>query len=161
MSLPSEPAALAPSRVPWPPLLLVAVAAGAVLLGYWRPLAWPGQGDFAARVAGLALGGAGLALFVWSAVTLRRHGTTILPDKAADVLVTDGPYRFRRNPIYLAHGLMLLGIAELTRNVWFAILALAYLGLVTWLSVLPEERHLAARFGEAWDAYKSRTRRWL
>lgn len=161
MSPPSAPAALAPSRVPWPPILLVAVVAGAAFLGYSSPIGWPGENDFAGRVAGLALGAAGLALFVWAAATLRRHGTTILPDKAADALVTEGPYRFRRNPIYLAHGLMLLGVAELTRNVWFAILALAYLGLVTWLSVLPEERHLAARFGTAWDDYKARTRRWL
>lgn len=150
-----------PATVPWPPLLLAAVAAAAVALGYGLPIAWPGEGDLMARLAGLGLGLAGLALFAWAAWTLKRHGTTILPDRAADALVTDGPFRWRRNPIYIAHVLILLGVAELTRNVWFALLAPAYVGLVTWLAVLPEERHLEARFGDAYRAYKARTRRWI
>jgi protein-S-isoprenylcysteine O-methyltransferase Ste14 len=148
-----------PSAVPWPPILLLAAVAVAVALGYAVPLSWPGQGDAAASMVGIALGMGGLVIFAWAAWTLHRHGTTILPDKATDVLVTDGPYRFRRHPIYIAHALILLGIAELTRNVWFAAMALPYLALVTWLAVLPEERHLEARFGDAWRAYRDRTRR--
>jgi protein-S-isoprenylcysteine O-methyltransferase Ste14 len=147
--------------LPWPPILLAAIVAAAVAAGYAAPLRWPGEGDLMAHIAGLGLGLAGLALVVWAAVTLRRHGTTILPDKAADVLVTDGPFRFRRNPIYIGHVLMLLGAAEITHNIWFAILAVPYIPLVTWLAVLPEERHLEARFGDAYRAYKARTRRWI
>jgi protein-S-isoprenylcysteine O-methyltransferase Ste14 len=56
---------------------------------------------------------------------------------------------------------MLLGVAELTHNVWFVILATLYIPLVTWLAVLPEERHLEAQFGEDYRAYKARTRRWI
>lgn len=151
----------APSRLPWPPILVAVLTLAAVTLGRLLPLPWPGQGDFAARVAGLCLGATGLALLAWSALTLRHHATTILPDKAATALVTDGPYRLRRNPIYIAHVLILLGIAELTRNVWFVILCVPYVALVTWLAVLPEERHLEARFGEAYRDYKARTRRWI
>jgi protein-S-isoprenylcysteine O-methyltransferase Ste14 len=97
----------------------------------------------------------------WGAWTLRRHETTILLDKPAANLVTDGPFRFRRNPIYIAHVLILFGVAELTQNVWFVILALVYAVLVTWLAVIPEERHLENRFGDAYRAYKARTRRWI
>lgn len=150
-----------PSTRPWPPLLLAGIVAAAVFLGHHLPLDWPGQDDVPAHFAGWGLGLAGLALFLWSAVTLRRHGTTILPDKAATVLVTDGPFRFRRNPIYVSHAFMLLGVAELTHNVWFVILATLYIPLVTWLAVLPEERHLEAQFGEDYRAYKARTRRWI
>ncbi|WP_333795394.1 methyltransferase family protein [Hyphomicrobium sp.] len=150
-----------PTNAPWPPILLAALIAAAVALGFAWPLSWPGQDDVMGHIAGLALGLAGLGLFIWAAVTLRRHGTTILPDKAASVLVTDGPYRTRRNPIYIAHVLMLLGVAELTHNVWFVAAALAYVPLVTWLAVLPEERHLEARFGDTWREYKARTRRWV
>lgn len=150
-----------PATRPWPPILLAAIIVGAIALGYLAPIVWPGVHDTAGHIAGLGLGVAGLALFAWAAWTLRCHGTTILPDKAADVLVTDGPFRFRRNPIYIAHVLILLGIAELTQNIWFAILAVPYIPLVTWLAVLPEERHLEARFGEAYRAYKARTRRWI
>lgn len=150
-----------PSAFPWPPVLLLAILAGAWGLGRVLPLAWPGTDDGGARMVGIGIGVAGVLLFVWAALTLRRHQTTIHPDRGADHLVTDGPFRFRRNPIYIAHVMILLSIAEMTKNIWFAILALLYAALVTWLAVLPEERHLEAKFGDAYRAYKASTRRWI
>ena len=158
---PDPETAAPPATLPWPPLLLALIVAAAVALGFAVPLTWPGEDDLLGHIAGLALGAAGIALIAWAAWTLRRHGTTVLPDKAADVLVTDGPFRFRRNPIYIGYVLVLLGIAEMTHNIWFAILAIAYILLVTWLAILPEERHLEARFGDAYREYKARTRRWI
>lgn len=157
----TEDAAARPSALPWPPILLAGLVVMAIAAGYAAPLRWPGQDDLIGRIAGLSLGAAGIALMALAAWTLRRHGTTILPDVAANVLVTDGPFRIRRNPIYVAHVLMLLGIAELTHNIWFVIFAALYVPLVTWLAVLPEERHLEARFGDAYRAYKAQTRRWI
>ena len=55
----------------------------------------------------------------------------------------------------------LLGVAEVTKNVWFVMGAAAFALLVTWLAILPEERHLEKRFGEAYRAYKAKSRRWL
>ena len=159
--MPDHGPSVPPARLPWPPILLAALIVAALAFGYAVPLAWPGERDVMGRIVGSGLGLAGLALIVWAAWALRRHGTTILPDRAADVLVTDGPFYWRRNPIYIGHVLMLLGVAELTHNIWFAILAAAYVPLVTWLAVLPEERHLEARFGDAYRAYKARTRRWI
>jgi protein-S-isoprenylcysteine O-methyltransferase Ste14 len=150
-----------PSAFPWPPVLLVGILAAAWALGWAYPLAWPGIDDAPARAVGIGIGIAGLLLFAWAAMTLRRHRTTILPDKGADHLVTDGPFRFRRNPIYIAHVMILLSIAELTKNIWFVLLALVYAVLVTWLAIIPEERHLGARFGDDFRAYKATTRRWI
>jgi protein-S-isoprenylcysteine O-methyltransferase Ste14 len=150
-----------PSTVPWPPILIVATVAGGVALGYLLPLSWPGENDLAARIAGRSLGVAGILLLIWAVVTLRRHGTTVLPDKPATVLVTDGPFRFRRNPIYVADILILLGLAELTQNIWLVILTLPFALLITWLAIIPEERHLEARFGDAYRTYKANTRRWI
>jgi protein-S-isoprenylcysteine O-methyltransferase Ste14 len=148
--------------LPWPPLLLFGAVVGAWALGRVFPLGWPGVDDDAAHSVGLGIGLAGVALLIWSAVTLRRHRTTFLPSRAsATHLVTDGPYAIRRNPIYIADVLMLLGVAELTKNVWFAIFAVAFVPLVTWLAILPEERHLEDRFGDAYRAYKASTRRWF
>jgi protein-S-isoprenylcysteine O-methyltransferase Ste14 len=90
-----------------------------------------------------------------------RARTTILPHRRSDALVTSGPFRRFRNPIYLGDVMVLLGLAELTKNIWFVAVAIAFAGLVTWLAILPEERHLEARFGEAWRHYKARSRRWL
>lgn len=150
-----------PIRFPWPPVLLAGIVAAAMALGTWVPLDWPGEDVYLAHIVGLNIGAAGLVLLLWSALTLHRHSTTIHPGKLPDVLVTDGPFRFRRNPIYIGHVLVLLGIAELTHNIWFVILAAAYIPLVTWLAVLPEERDLEARFGEAYRTYKANTRRWI
>jgi protein-S-isoprenylcysteine O-methyltransferase Ste14 len=150
-----------PSRIPWPPILLVGVLAGAVALGYVSPLPWPGLDDWPARAVGLGLGAAGVVLLIAAILTLRRHGTTVLPDVGAMVLVTSGPFRRFRNPIYLADCLILLGLAELTKNVWFVIGAAVFVVLVTWLAILPEERHLERRFGQAYLDYKAKSRRWL
>jgi protein-S-isoprenylcysteine O-methyltransferase Ste14 len=157
----STPTTSRPTAVPWPPLLIAAVVVIGWLAGRLYPLRWPGLDDLAARLVGYALGAAGIALMVWALVTLHRAGTTFEPHRGADKLVTDGPFAWRRNPIYLAHVLILLGLAQLTYNLWFAILAPAYALAVFWLAILPEERHLEERFGEEYRAYAARTRRWF
>jgi protein-S-isoprenylcysteine O-methyltransferase Ste14 len=150
-----------PSRLPWPPILLVGVIAGAVLLGYVEPLPWPGLDDTAARSIGRGIGVAGIALLVWAVLTLRQAGTTVLPGAVATQLVTTGPYWRFRNPIYLADAMILLGAAELTKNVWLVAAAALFALLVTPLAILPEERHLEQRFGQAYLDYKAKSRRWI
>lgn len=150
-----------PPPVPWPPILLVWAIVGSWLLGKHLPLPWPGLGDLPARMIGLAIGAAGIALIVWAAIELRKHKTTVLPHKPASALVTSGPFAYLRNPIYVGDVMVMLGLAELTRNVWFVIMALVFAVLVTWLAILPEERYLLARFGAAYEDYKRKTRRWI
>lgn len=153
--------ALRPSAVPWPPILLAAAVGGAWLLGRGMSIAWPGVDNWPAHAVGLGFGLAGVVLVVWAARTMSHAKTTILPHRGASELVTGGPFAWRRNPIYLGDTLMLLGAAELTKNIWFVAAAFAFAGLVTWLAILPEERHLEAKFGDAWRAYAARTRRLL
>lgn len=158
----AEPTPAAPpSRVPWPPILLLAVVAGAVIMDRSIPLPWPGLDDLAARIVGLAIGTGGILLAVWATWTMHRAGTTVMPHQTADVLVTTGPFARLRNPIYVADIMLLLGGAEVTKNIWFVIGAAIFGVLVTFLAILPEERHLEARFGDAYRNYKSRSRRWL
>ena len=115
----------------------------------------------AARVVGISIGVGGILLACWAAWTLYHAGTTIKPHKGADVLVTTGPFKRLRNPIYVADIMLLLGAAEISKNVWFVIGAALFALLVTFLAILPEERHLEARFGEDYRNYKARSRRWL
>ncbi|MEI9899499.1 MAG: isoprenylcysteine carboxylmethyltransferase family protein [Hyphomicrobium sp.] len=150
-----------PSAVPWPPILLVGVILAAIALGYLVPVPWPGIDDFAARLIGRGVGVVGIALLVWAILTLRGHETTVLPDAGASRLVTSGPFSRFRNPIYLADTMILLGAAELTKNVWLVAAAALFATLVTWLAILPEERHLEARFGRAYLDYKAKSRRWI
>jgi len=150
-----------PSAIPRPPLLIAAVLVIGWLAERLYPLSWPGLDDWPARLVGYGLGIAGIALVAWATVTFRRAGATIHPQRGADRLVTDGPFLWRRNPIYMGHVLIFLGLAELTHNIWFVVLAAVYALAVYWLAILPEERHLEERFGRAYLDYKERTRRWF
>jgi len=157
----ATPQDMRPSAVPWPAVLLAAALAAGVLLGRLYPLPWPGLDDPAARLVGYGLGAAGLALMVWGALTLYRADTTVLPHKRVARLVTHGAFRFRRNPIYMGEVLLFLGLAQATGNIWLAIVAPLFAVAVLGLAILPEERHLEARFGDAYLDYKGRTRRWF
>lgn len=157
----SEPPLPTPSTIPWPPLLLIMAAAAGVGLHWTWPLPWPGQDDLAARLIGYGIGLAGVALALWSLLALMRAGTTVRPDRGSSVLVTDGPYRRYRNPIYVADVLLLLGAAQLSHNIWLVILAPVFAAGVTWLAILPEERHLEATFGDHYRDYMARSRRWI
>ena len=156
-----DAAAAGPTSIPWPPILIVLAIGIAVLLGGIAPLPWPGLDDGPARVVGLTIGVVGLALVVWAIVTLRQHQTAVMPTEMASELVTSGPFRWVRNPIYLGDVFIFMGLAEVTKNIWFVILGLGFAVAVTWLSILPEERHLEARFGDDYRAYKDKTRRWI
>jgi len=150
-----------PTAVPWPPLLLAGSIALAIGLGRFFPLLWPGMGDLAARTIGLGFGVVGMLIMSWAIWVLHRERTSIMPNQGADKLVTRGPYARFRNPIYLGDALILLGLGELTHNIWFVILSAVFVVLVTWLAILPEERHLMNKFGDKYRDYKSHTRRWI
>ncbi len=157
----ARPEELRPSAVPWPAVLLAGALGAGVVLGRGYPLPWPGLDDLPARLIGYGLGGAGVLLVAWGFLTLLRADTTVLPHKRADRLVTHGAFAFRRNPIYMGEALAFLGLAQVTGNIWFAILAPLFALAVLVLAILPEERHLEARFGEDYAAYKASTRRWF
>jgi len=79
----------------------------------------------------------------------------------ATALVTTGPYRYTRNPMYLGLAFLYAGIALAFGLLW-ALAALPVVLLVVDRVVIPpEERHLEAQFGDEYRAYKSRVRRWI
>ncbi len=83
------------------------------------------------------------------------------PTKPSTALVTNGIYRWTRNPMYLGLSLILLGIGFATGSLWFLMgLPMAILA-VTKLAIEREERYLAEKFGAAYLDYKSRVRRWI
>jgi len=150
-----------PSAFPWPPLLFALAILAAFAMGRLLPLPWPGLDDLPARIIGYGFGIGGILLSAWAILTLARARTNIMPHRAADRLITSGPYRIWRHPIYMAETMILLGAAQATGNIWFAILSVLFTVLILGLAVLPEERHLEARFGAEFEAYRARTRRWF
>lgn len=150
-----------PSHFPWPPVLfLAALLTGWLLQRAW-PLAWPGTNDAPAKAIGWALVGGGFALAIWALVTMLRQSAEFRPHAEATVLVTTGPFRRFRNPMYLGYAMILLGFADAAQNVWIVIVTPLFALAVTWLAILPEERHLEAKFGDVYRSYKDATRRWI
>jgi protein-S-isoprenylcysteine O-methyltransferase Ste14 len=84
---------------------------------------WPGT---VIRVIGILPLLLGVALSAWAGATFRRHVTALMPWTRATALVTDGPYGFSRNPIYLSFVLMYLGLSFIFDSAYVLImLALA------------------------------------
>jgi protein-S-isoprenylcysteine O-methyltransferase Ste14 len=119
---------------------------------------------FLPQVVSLAIGvpllvlGAGL--WTWGVSGLLRRGESPDPRKATTQLVTGGPYRFSRNPIYTGGTVGLLGLALLLDTATGAAVVVA-LALVAHKLALAEEQYLEAKFGDEWREYRSRVRRWI
>ena len=114
-----------------------------------------------ARLAGLVV----LVLSWWlvhsAEAAMKRAGTNVRPDQPSLAIVTDGPFRFSRNPMYLATTGLYLGITLPVNTPWPLILLSPMLLVLHWGVVRREERYLEAKFGEPYRAYKSRVRRWV
>ncbi|WP_369311461.1 isoprenylcysteine carboxylmethyltransferase family protein [Providencia rettgeri] len=100
----------------------------------------------------------------WIAASLfyfYKHKTSPNPNVRATSLVTNGPYRLSRNPMYLAFTSMSLAFAFFTHSPYFLVSGLVF-WLMTDLYTIPqEERFLAVTFSEEWERYRKQTRRWL
>ncbi|MCB1446347.1 MAG: isoprenylcysteine carboxylmethyltransferase family protein [Rhizobiaceae bacterium] len=150
-----------PMKFPWTPVVYLAAVAIALLLNRLDPLGTPPQWHLTLQALGTVAGVAGLWLVLWGYGKLLRHRTALLSSSATTHLVTSGPYRFSRNPVYLGYTLIMLGAGLLTGNLWMA-LAAAFTPIVThaWI-VRNEEKHLLARFGFEFECYCRRTRAWI
>ena len=93
--------------------------------------------------------------------SLRRIRTQVNPYKPTTALVTSGPYRLSRNPIYLSMTLLYLGLAFLLGAVGPLLLLLPVLAVMEFGVVNREERYLDRKFGDAYRSYSARVRRWL
>ena len=151
-----------PNRIPWPPMIYGGLALLALALHWAVPLGWPeGIARMVLAAVGLCLACAAVAFDVTAALAFRRHRTTILPHRGATALITDGPFARSRNPIYVANTLLVAGVGLIFGIGWLVMAAVAGAVLTQKLAIEREERHLAARFGEAWQDYAARTPRWL
>lgn len=154
------------TRSPWmlipPPLLFVLVFILGVQLNRLFPLPLlPTSLSNIARGLGVVLIGLGVVLAPGCVALFARRHTTIIPHARPHALVTDGPYRATRNPMYVGLTLVYLGVCLLTDTVW----SVPFLALPLWVlqtKVIPFEEHSMAQvFGSEYTAYTARVRRWL
>ena len=115
----------------------------------------------AARGLGWQLIGGGVVLNGWFLQTIRDADVPIRTDKPVPRLTTEGPFRYTRNPSYLALAMIYAGIAVLRNSAW-AILLLPLVLVVIQREVIGrEERYLERTFGQQYLDYKGRVRRWV
>jgi len=143
-----------------PPPIFYALA---VLVGYLLNRRWPLPIGGGASVQALAwllvgvwlvLGGSGIGAF-------RRSRTSMVPIRPATTLVIAGPYRFTRNPMYVALAALTIALGLFVNSWWPIVLLVPVLLVVRAFVIAPEERYLERRFGADYLAYTQRVRRWL
>jgi protein-S-isoprenylcysteine O-methyltransferase Ste14 len=158
----AEHAEVANVAVRPPVLFLAAMLSGAALHWLWPApltqsfeatnlLAWGGRG-----LVLLALG-----LFVWAAGEFRRARTPIPTWLPTERIVTSGPYRFSRNPIYGSFLLLHAGFALWVGSRWLLLTLVAAAVLLRYLVVRREEAYLARRFPGEYGSYLANVRRWV
>jgi protein-S-isoprenylcysteine O-methyltransferase Ste14 len=143
-----------------PPLAwAVAALAGLALhwLMPWRfipaavPAVWLGATVFALA----------LALFAWAIATITRAGSNVPTNRPTMALVDTGPYRFTRNPIYLAMVLGLIGLGVASDGLWLLLTPALFALVIHYGVIAREEAYLERKFGDDYRGYRARVRRWL
>jgi protein-S-isoprenylcysteine O-methyltransferase Ste14 len=146
--------------IPFPPAIYPALAIGAsYFLQRFIALPQPVHPSF--TIAGWVFFVVGIVLIGWSLSTLRKFKTTALPHQPAKFLISTGPYRFSRNPIYLAFILLTLASAVATGNLWTLLTLPFVMVLLSIYAIRPEEKHLQITFLDDYKEYARRVRRWL
>ena len=152
-----------PGVVAHPPLIYL----GFLALGFALDYVWPlslADGWLPPRLRLpfailLAVGGASLL-----ALGIRRflhHGTNFRTDKPSTAVISDGVYRYTRNPLYIGLSLIYAGIALALNSVWVLALLVPILAVIRYGVIAREEHYLERKFGEEYLRYKRSVRRWL
>ena len=142
-----------------PPLWLLLSLVFMVLLDRYHPVAEFG-GPFVWGFA-LSFGFAGLVLAFVSVGLFKRAKTAVVPFATSTALVTDGPYKLTRNPMYLAMTLLLIGVAMYLGSLLPFLVIIAFVVIIQKEFIEGEERFMEAIFGEEYLAYKAAVRRWI
>ncbi len=140
-----------------PPMILVLFLAGGIVLDWLFPFNW-----------GHMWGGLGLILLVsamgvakWAINTLKAAGTNVPPNKPATVIVTEGPFQYSRNPIYLCFLVAYTGLAMLADAPVMLLLVPVLYFVLERMVIVPEEKYLTEKFDETYTDYAVNVRRWL
>lgn len=146
-------------KLPPPIWTLIYLLLGAAL-SWW--LGWPTLPGLPLPLLGIPLVAIAFIAPVWAFVLFRREGTEIEPTSPTNrALVTSGPYRLTRNPMYSGLVLLALGIAVWVGAWPMFIAPIAVFATANWVHIPFEETKMRRQFGAAYDDYVARVRRWV
>ncbi len=148
-----------PRRILYPPIWLLLGLIAIWLLQKYLPIIQYDSNLL--TVAGVVLMVLGAVLDIWSAGLFTRAKTPLIPFTQSSAVVSSGPYRFTRNPMYLGMALILLGAVFFFGAVSGSIIVPLFMLVIQKRFIEGEERHMEALLGEEYLIYKQRVRRWL
>jgi len=126
---------------------------------------WALKSDEGVRFAvpwfGVTLGLMGFFLMMWAWWLFKQRKLAICPTVRTASMITHGPYRITRNPMYLGMILMMLGLALYLGTLPFYLSAVAYFAILNFVFCPFEENKLSHAFGDEYALYKDQVRRWL
>jgi protein-S-isoprenylcysteine O-methyltransferase Ste14 len=125
------------------------------------PAEWPFLRGALARWVGASVATAGVALFLWALWTFRESKTGIMAQSPVTHIVTTGPYRWSRNPMFVAFAAIYVGLALVMLSAWPLVWLPVALGATQIWVIGREERYLRATFPFEYGAYCRTVRRWL
>ena len=147
-------------RIPVPWVFVLAYVVG-VGLEYLVPLKLHSEVPLSIVVSGAVLFGVGAVVAGWSWVLFHKAGTTRVPGQPSTTLVTSGPYRHSRNPMYVGLALAYLGEAGMLKQLGPVLVLPLTLAYLNWLVIPVEEERLREVFRGAYDEYCAGARRWV
>ena len=148
-------------RVPVPWVFVLTYLVG-VVLGRLFPYDIRSSGLlWASGPAGAVLLAAGGACAAWSLLIFHKARTTTVPGRVSRTLVTWGPYRLTRNPMYVSLIIAYLGEAGILKQVWPVAVLPLLVAYINWLVIPVEEDRLQDVFEEEYERYRGRVRRWI
>jgi len=141
-----------------PPIVFLA----AILLGIAMNRAWalPFMPS-TLRLLGPLVMLCAVLLFLFSSREFRAAGTSVRGSERTTAIVRTGPYRFSRNPIYLAFVFLVLGLSVWLNDAWLLITLVPAVGFIAAVVIPREERFLEHNFHDQYLSYKASVRRWL
>jgi protein-S-isoprenylcysteine O-methyltransferase Ste14 len=149
-------------RVPPPFIYLLGFLVGWAINRWVGGPVVPEHAPLAARlVPGLLMVVGGVVLVVSAIATIKRAGSNIAPMRPTTALVTSGPFRWSRNPIYLGFALVSAGVAVSLNMVWPIITLVIVLWIVRRRVIAREEAYLERTFGREYRRYMERVPRWM
>lgn len=148
-----------PGVIAPPPLTYAGALAIGLLANWMYPVPFLPRG--LSRVLGWPLIAGGLAIGYLGIREMKQAGTNVDPREPTTAIVTNGPYRFTRNPLYLSMTLIYGGITTLANALPAALLLPVVLHVMRRGVIEREERYLEGKFGDEYLDYKARVRRWI
>jgi len=143
----------------WPPVWLVGFMVIAwIQTKVWNPLAYGTA--FTTLIGGVAIV-LGIILMGVSIAKFKRHKTSVVPKRTPESIITSGPFKYSRNPIYVADAVILLGYVLTLGSVISIALVPAFAMVIRKRFINGEEAGIRAEFGQLYDDYCQKTRRWI